>query len=415
LKSWKDVWFIMVKDLSLFARDRLALLFYILFPFFFVILFNFLLAGVGSNDKRLEIFLTSQEKENGISYQIIQSLVTKDESQLKQGEPKVTFVADYDKLRQDTVDKKVPGFLNFPADFSDGVIMGSGTTLDVVTNSDSPETKAMLQGYARAIASRTGSQQVVTDATIALLVQHDLAATGKVENIGPKIGAMLGSGGSTQQEAIIKFETTDVGEVQGKNAANYVIPGYLVMFVFFGAALSAVALVLERENNTLERLLACGVRREAILAGKFMGTAAKGLIQILIFWTVGILAFKIDLGLAPGAVILLSVLMVLVSAAFSLMLSTLVRTRRSAVSSAVLTSLVLAPLGGCWWPLFIVPQWMQFIAKITPHGWANTAFNKLMLFGADFGAVIPEMLVLTGFILAFLIIGIARFRVSSGK
>jgi len=26
---------------------------------------------------------------------------------------------------------------------------------------------------------------------------------------------------------------------------------------------------------------------------------------------------------------------------------------------------------------------MQFLAKITPHGWANDGFNKLMLFGAN--------------------------------
>jgi ABC-type multidrug transport system permease subunit len=56
---------------------------------------------------------------------------------------------------------------------------------------------------------------------------------------------------------------------------------------------------------------------------------------------------------------------------------------------------------------------MQFVAKITPHGWANTGFNKLMVFGADFGAAVPEMLVLAGFAVVFLIIGIARFRTSA--
>jgi ABC-2 type transport system permease protein len=204
-----------------------------------------------------------------------------------------------------------------------------------------------------------------------------------------------------------------VGEVEPENAANYVIPGYLVMFVFFTAALSAEAIVRERRNHTLERLLAGSVRRESILGGIFAGTAAKGLIQLLIFWTVGILAFNIDLGLSPVAVILISILMVLMSSAFAIMLATLARTQRSAGSIAVLASLVLAPLGGCWWPLFILPKWMQAIAKITPHGWANTGFNKLMVSGAEFGAVVPEMLVLAGFAVVFGIIAVWRFRTSS--
>ena len=137
------------------------------------------------------------------------------------------------------------------------------------------------------------------------------------------------------------------------------------------------------------------------------------MVQIAIFWAVGILAFNLDLGLSPSAVIILSILMVIMSSAFGVMLATLVKTERSAGSIGVLASLILAPLGGCWWPLFITPQWMQFLAKLTPHGWANSGFNKLLLFGAEFGDVVPEMLVLLGFAVLFTLIGIWRFRTSA--
>ena len=220
-------------------------------------------------------------------------------------------------------------------------------------------------------------------------------------------------GGGATGESLIGFGTEKVGETRARSPSDWVIPGYLVMFVFFGAALSAETIVRERQNHTLERLLAGSVRRESILGGIFAGTAAKGLIQILIFWLLGILAFNTDLGLSPAAVIILSVLMVIMSSAFAVMLATLVKTERSAGSIAVLSSLALAPLGGCWWPLFILPKWMQFIARITPHAWANAGFNKLMLFGADFNAVVPEMIALVGFAAVFLIIGVARFRTSA--
>ena len=32
----------------------------------------------------------------------------------------------------------------------------------------------------------------------------------------------------------------------------------------------------------------------------------------------------------------------------------------------------------------ILPRWLQSLARISPHAWANTGFNKLMLFGAEF-------------------------------
>jgi ABC-2 type transport system permease protein len=178
-------------------------------------------------------------------------------------------------------------------------------------------------------------------------------------------------------------------------------------------AQSSAYIVRERQNNTLERLLASNATKDSILGGMFAGAFAKGMIQIIIFWAVGVLVFKINMGLSPLAVILLSILMVLVSASFSIMLATFTRTEKSASGLGTLVSLVLAPLGGCWWPLFITPQWMQFIAKLIPHGWATSGFNEVMVFGADFSAVVPNMLVLAGFAVLFGIIATLRFRTSA--
>ena len=190
------------------------------------------------------------------------------------------------------------------------------------------------------------------------------------------------------------------------NPSNWVIPGYLVMFVFFTAAFAASQLVRERQNHTLERILSGSANKTAILGGVYGGTVAKGLIQIAIFWTVGILGYKMNLGVSPLAVIIVSILMTLMASAFGVMLATFVKTERSASSIGVLTSFILAPLGGCWWPLYITPHWMQFISKITPHAWATTAFNKLLIFGGDFNSVVPNMLVLLGFMAVFGLIAI---------
>ncbi|HTY81941.1 MAG TPA: ABC transporter permease, partial [Dehalococcoidales bacterium] len=113
-------------------------------------------------------------------------------------------------------------------------------------------------------------------------------------------------------------------------------------------------------------------------------------------------------------VMLLSFLMVLMSASFSLMLSTLAKTQRSASSLAVITSLVLAPLGGCWWPLFLYPHWLQNVAKITPHAWSTAGFNKLMIYGGGFGSAVPNMIALLVFTVAFALIAIWRFRAAEG-
>ncbi len=410
----KHIWFYALKDLKLFATDRMALFFAVLFPFLFVIVFSLMLSGVGSEDERLELHLVTQEAEGGMSHQIIEAIETKDESQLTPGEPIFVWLKDYDEARQAVEDKELEGFLAFPADFTEGVLMGYGSELEVVVDAEAINTRAALNGLARAIASRVGSQQVATSATIGLLLGRVMDTSEDMGNVGQDIQQLFSEqAGVVTEESFVEFETEKVGEVEAENPSNFVIPGYLVMFVFFTAALSAERIVHERQNNTLERILASSVRQESILGGTFLGTAAKGLIQIAIFWVVGILVFNIELGQAPAAAIILSVLVIIMSSAFGVMLATLVKTERGAGSIGVLTSLTLAPLGGCWWPLFITPKWMQFVAKITPHGWATTGFNKLMVFGADFGAVVPEMLALIVFAAIFGIIAIWRFRTSA--
>ena len=409
MKSIKQTWFIALKDLRIFTRDRAALFFFIIFPFLFIIMFNFLLKDAGGGDTRLELSLATRESAGGLSYQIINAMVTENATQLEPGQPVIVWEEDYDAARRAVEDKELGGFVAFPADFTRALMAGTPTSLEVFADADSLNTRTALEGLAAAISSEIGTSQVIIKSSVELAVQSG-SLPPDTESVNKYAQALLARMLAEQPAPFITLATEKVGEVKAGNPSNYVIPGYLVMFVFFAAAVGAESIVRERQNRTLERLLASSVKRASILGGIFTGSAIKGVVQIVIFWTVGILVFKVDLGLSPAGVIVLSILMVLMSSAFAVMLATLARTQRSAASLAVITSLVLAPLGGCWWPSFLYPDWIQNIARITPHTWATEGFNKLMLFGADFVAAAPEMLALLGFTVFFGVIAAWRFR-----
>jgi ABC-2 type transport system permease protein len=406
-KNMKHVWFIALNSLRLFLSDRLAVGMFILFPFLFIILFNIMFANTGVADPRFELHLATQET-SGISRQIIQSMVTTDEATLAPGDPIIIWDEDYNQARADVESGKINGFISFPADFTQNIEAGINSELEIVVQAEATNTRMALYGLAQSIASRIGSEMIEINAVVKLLVQQGASQT----EIQTAIAAILASASSGNGTSLITYQAQSVGEVKNLSASSYVIPGYLVMFVFFAAAMASTDIIRERRNRTLERMLATSVRKESILGGIYLGGVFRGLLQIIIFWGVGILAFKVDLGYAPWAVFLLSFLMVLMSAAFSVMLATVVKTERSVSALAVLVSLILAPLGGCWWPLFIAPKWMQFLAKLTPHGWANDGFNKLMMFGATGGDVMWSFITLAGFTAAFIIVAMLRFRTS---
>jgi ABC-type multidrug transport system permease subunit len=53
----------------------------------------------------------------------------------------------------------------------------------------------------------------------------------------------------------------------------------------------------------------------------------------------------------------------------------------------VIGTLLLAALGGCWWPIEVAPAWMQQLALFLPTGWVMDALHRLMYFGDGLGDV----------------------------
>ena len=385
---------IAVKDTRIFFRDKFAVGFAFLFPFLFVIGFSLVLRGQGPEDEPLRLVVATQEGEGGLTARMFEVM-------LGEAGADGGSVMAYEDALAATESGEIEGFVAFPADFSQDVISGTPTALEVVVGDGSPETRAALYGFARSLASQL-SRGSVTFGTIGRF------SSAEVVVLPPTFEAA-----AEDFVPPIRFEVERVGDIEPFQPSNFTLPAYLTMFLFFAAALSAEAIARERQSHTLERLMSNGTRRESVIVGKFVGTAFRGMAQLGVMWTVGIAAFGIDLGASPGAVIVISVLMALASATFGVMLASFANNVQAASAAGVLLSLVLAPIGGCWWPLFITPQWMQSLAKLTPHGWANGGFNKLMLFGAEFGDVTQEMAALVGFGVVFMVVALWRFRMSS--
>ena len=378
------------KDTRIFFRDRFAAGFMFLLPFLFVFGFSLALRDLSTEDGVLELAIATQERA-GISAVVIEALVAEADAGIRQ--------VDYAEALAAVEAGTLAGFVAFPADFSAALLAGRPTALEVVLRDENGEVPAALRGLAQTIAARISDQ---------VLFYEALARLGGAAALPTSLTLM------DEQEVgpAIEFEIERLREAESFRAENFTLPGYLTMFVFFGAALSAEAIARERQAYTLERLLANGVRREAVVLGKFIGIALRGTLQVVVLWLVGIPLFGVAAGDAPAAVIVISVLMALASAGAGLLLASLVHDVRAARSAGIMASLILAPLGGSWWPLFTTPRWMQSLAKLTPHGWANDAFNRLILFGAEFADVSGAMVALAGFTAVFLALASWRFRLA---
>ena len=373
------------KDLLRLRRDRFGIAFALGFPAAFSVAFFFMLgpilSDVAEDAPPPTITLASEEIEPwAISRQLIAALGETESEEFQ-------FAAiDPAAARAGFDSGELAGYIAFPEDFSEGIISGAGSRIRVFAGPD-PQEQAALESFANSLAGQ---------------FQLQAALAGTLAPVVPPLAALEG--------AAPRFDNIDVGRIEPPNAADTTVPGYVVMFVFMAAAFTASEMARERKAGTLARMVTAGAAPTQIIFGRYIAAAVLGVLQIAVLGVFGVVAFGMDLGQSPAATVAVGLLMVLVSAAFGIMLASLVRTERAATPAAVLASLVAAPLGGCWWPLYIVPDWMRSLALVTPHGWATTAFNRLMLFGGEFSSVGGELIALAGFAIAFGAIAAWRFR-----
>lgn len=224
-------------------------------------------------------------------------------------------------------------------------------------------------------------------------VLADLVATSELDKApGPEEFAAL-----AQKPRALTLEVTSAGKrVNPPVGFEQTIPGTMTMFTMIVLLTSgAVRLAIERREGQLRRLAATPISRADIVLGKWFGRLGLGLVQIGVAMLAGVILFKMKWGDSFPMVCLVMLAWASLTASLSLVLGSIVRTDGQAVAIGVLTSNVLAALGGCWWPIEITPPFLQKVALFTPTGWTMDALHKLVSFRAGAASAVPNVLALS--------------------
>lgn len=186
------------------------------------------------------------------------------------------------------------------------------------------------------------------------------------------------------------------------------VPGTMVMFTMLVLLTSgAILLVIEREEGLLRRLASAPVPRGAVVLGKWVGKMALGLVQLGFAMLAGSVLFGMNWGTALPMVAVVLVAWAAFNASLGIALAGLARSQGQMAGIGVVATLLLAALGGCWWPIEVTPAWMQKLQLALPTGWAMDAMHRLVSFGHGAASAAPHALALA---LAALLLGVVATR-----
>jgi len=185
--------------------------------------------------------------------------------------------------------------------------------------------------------------------------------------------------------------------------------GQLITWVFIPLLGISALFAAERNAGTLARLITTPTSRAVFLLGTIGGQVAMALVQMLLLVGFGVAALGVPWGREPLALMVLLVAAALAAGALGCALGTVIRSDSQANNLSILLGMVMALLGGCWYPLELFPAAVQQAVKVLPTTWAMQGMIDLTLRGESLAGILPEAGVLLGFAGVFFGIGVWRF------
>ncbi len=210
-------------------------------------------------------------------------------------------------------------------------------------------------------------------------------------------------------ERITVIEGTTPDDVEYDPRAN-TSAGQLVTWVFIPLFGISALFAYERQQGTLRRLLTTPTSKAIFLLGTIIGQVVMALIQMSLLILFGMFALNLQWGQAPIALFVLLTCAALAGGAIGTTMGTFIKSEGQANGLSIMMGMVMALLGGCWYPLELFPATVQTIVKIFPTTWAMQGLLDLVLRGGGLTDILLESGVLLGFAAVFFAIGVIRFR-----
>jgi ABC-2 type transport system permease protein len=395
----KKIFAIIWKDTILRFSSRSELLFFFILP----VVFTFILAGgtgTQGRDNRIRLLVVDQAGSS-LSAQII--------SELEKSETVRPDLLALDKAESEFNSRNASALLVIPADCDSQTLRTGKIVLNLRQLPENLNAQA-AQRAVQAVLYRLGS---------AVSIARD--SVSQAEKIRPfasdadrqaYFNAALGSSQSLMAAApnrvsVVLGGTKDPIHYNPQSNAS---AGQMITWVFIPLIGLSSVFAFERQRGTLRRLLTTPTGKGTYLLGTILGNVFWALVQMTLLVIFGALVMKVNWANNPPAMAIMFTASALAAAALGTMLGTFVKTESQASGLSVMLGMVMALLGGCWYPIELFPQAVRNIVVVLPTTWAMRGMLDILLRGQGVVGILPIAGILSGFAVVFFAIGIWRFK-----
>lgn len=370
-------------------RERSTLFFVFVFPLLIV-----LMVGATFGGDFAPTVVVVDEGQTTLAQDLVASLDGNDEVTVEAG--------DRDDALERTAAGTVAAAVIVPADADDATAQ-SPAVIEYVARSGTggQQVRAVIQAEIERLS--LGSR--VAAGLVAVGVAPDQAARAVADAPAvhvpePTIEVAVGGDLSQEFEGLGQF---DLGAAQ-----------QLVLFTFLSALAASAGLIQMREWGIARRLQAMPVGGRQVIVGLAVGRWAIAGFQALYIMVATALIFGVNWGSLFPALVLMGTFAGAAAGA-GLLAGAVFQNEAQANGVGILLGLGMAALGGCMLPLEIMPDTLQAIAHVTPHAWALDGFAEIVRRDGGIGDILPELGVLSAWLVALVSLAAWRLRVVTAR
>jgi ABC-2 type transport system permease protein len=394
----KKILAIIHKDIRLRFAGPSEWLFFLILP----VAFTLILAGgtAGAGDARIRLLVVDQANTS-LSAELIAAL-DKSEAVRPQVAPLATAESEFSQRR-------VSAVLIIPATFDVPQLRAGKAQLEL---RQQPNNLNALIAYraVTAVISRLGSAAEIAESSTAeaeRIRPFETAAARQAYFDASLAAAQTSLAQSPARVAVVAGTAKDQIEYDAAASSS---AGQMITWVFIPLLGISGMFAYERQKGTLRRLLTTPTRRPTYLLGAITGQVATALVQMLLLVGFGAIVLHLEWGQSPVALAAMLITSALAAAALGTTLGTFVKTESQAGGLSMMLGMVMALLGGCWYPIELFPPFVQTAAKALPTTWAMQGMLDILLRGEGLAGVLLPAAVLVGFAAVFFAVGVWRFR-----
>jgi len=213
---------------------------------------------------------------------------------------------------------------------------------------------------------------------------------------------------------IARIETEQVAGKQASNPmASRLVGGYAVMFLLFALSGSATSLFEEKRSGIFQRVLSAPVRLSHILWARFLFGVALATLQLIALFLAGKVLFGIELFSHAVPLLVLIVSVGAACTAFGMLLAAVSSSHEMAMGLANLIVLVMCAVGGAWFPVSMMPAFIQHFSKLTIVYWAVEGFTSVLWAGQSLMEILPTIGILVGVAVVVMAVATVCFKRSA--